>query len=860
MTPPKRQSPIDTLLEHSSWVNRLAHALVGPDRAPDLTQDVWVSALRRPPEDQSNLRGWLRQVLVRGAHKTRRGDRRRHHREARAASAEVIDDPTERFSTHRDLIDHIGQLDDPWRRTILWRYFDELSLKEIAQREGVPVSTVNTRLRKAKELLRERLDGAHGGDRQAWMVALMPLARDWAPLAPLTPVALTGIGAPLLLMKLPQVIALVVAASVAAYFILPSDDVEPISPESLVQEDAIHAGDLKPLETPIAAKPSGLESERNQVTEAAPEPAVEAAEEEALGNLVGRVIDAEGKAMPNLEVWFAKDGDERLLGTSDANGEFPVDPERDIGLIEVRDEAYGNALSCRLPRGTRSGPTLVVARWIEIGGSVRNEAGEYIENAQLVLVQPNTLRALTGDIHGSSVSFEPRSRTDELGGYHFPQALAVEGASMLVQAHGYQDLEAEVPTHSTTSFEMTLQRLGEEQDSVIGQVVDGSGNGVSEAWVSLGFLSVQTDNEGNFQINTKQVTSGSKYERLIAVKAGHQPALLERPKNPTTEEAEPWPDFVELQLGDEPLEMRGRVVDATGAPIPGWKVWISDPTFFSSIDQTGVMVEGLAAGLPDTDDDEETPSRTWPWVATDEQGRFVLKGLLAKDYELRVHHEASMLLVKAGTYAAGDSNIEIVVDLDAVYGPVEGQVTDTSGTPIEGATVKASVLTYHAPHGEGGMLTWASDLPAATTDAKGRYRFERLPLLGVNFRVKHPDILPEELWLERGENGKPIGHEDWDEVDVQCESQFHVQVEISPSSAAKGSLQIQDADGERVLIQVFSATGYMTTHNYRFDSIKTEVLSISGKGAEIVLYDSESNEVARQSLNLVFGELNEVRF
>jgi hypothetical protein len=72
-------------------------------------------------------------------------------------------------------------LEEPYRETVLLRYFENLPPRAIARRLAVPVETVRTRLKRALETLRARLDRDYGA-RGAWSLALVPFAR--APLSP----------------------------------------------------------------------------------------------------------------------------------------------------------------------------------------------------------------------------------------------------------------------------------------------------------------------------------------------------------------------------------------------------------------------------------------------------------------------------------------------------------------------------------------------------------------------------------------------------------------------------------------------------------------------------------------------------
>ena len=55
---------IAELSSHADWVRALARELVRDEhRAEDVVQETWVAALRRPPRDDSNVRGWLATVV-----------------------------------------------------------------------------------------------------------------------------------------------------------------------------------------------------------------------------------------------------------------------------------------------------------------------------------------------------------------------------------------------------------------------------------------------------------------------------------------------------------------------------------------------------------------------------------------------------------------------------------------------------------------------------------------------------------------------------------------------------------------------------------------------------------------------------
>ncbi len=166
------------LLEHLDWVRRLARSLVAdPNAADDLVQDTWIAFKQHPPRT-THLRAWLAQVTRNAARQLRRREARRSSQEPKAARAEEVPSSLEllaKVSTQRRVVELVLGLDEPYCQTVLLRYFEDLSPATIAERTGVSLPAVRTRLRRALEILRERLDRAHGGDGRSWLAALVPL-------------------------------------------------------------------------------------------------------------------------------------------------------------------------------------------------------------------------------------------------------------------------------------------------------------------------------------------------------------------------------------------------------------------------------------------------------------------------------------------------------------------------------------------------------------------------------------------------------------------------------------------------------------------------------------------------------------
>ena len=174
---------LEDLLDHQDWLRRLSRHLVGESGADDLVQETWLAALRaRSSSPSSRPRAWLATVARNTAINVGRGDRRRRRRESACAPGDDVPSTEELVSAtsiQREIVRQVHRLDEPYRTTVLLRYFRGMRSREIAAHQGVAVGTVDSRLRRAIALLRGRMDESSGG-REVWTMALAPLGRGSA--------------------------------------------------------------------------------------------------------------------------------------------------------------------------------------------------------------------------------------------------------------------------------------------------------------------------------------------------------------------------------------------------------------------------------------------------------------------------------------------------------------------------------------------------------------------------------------------------------------------------------------------------------------------------------------------------------
>ena len=170
----------DDLAGETRRLRRLARRLLfDRGQADDVVQEAWLAALRRAPDANAGGRGWLAGAVRRLARNRNRAELRLRHRERAAARGENVppaEPALDRLEVVRSLVDAVAALDEPYRETVLLRFFDDLAPREIARRQRVPVETVRTRLKRGLERLRARLDARHGSAREEFLAALAPLA------------------------------------------------------------------------------------------------------------------------------------------------------------------------------------------------------------------------------------------------------------------------------------------------------------------------------------------------------------------------------------------------------------------------------------------------------------------------------------------------------------------------------------------------------------------------------------------------------------------------------------------------------------------------------------------------------------
>lgn len=170
----------EEFLAHSDFIHRLAHRLVSDEnRAADITQQTWLAAMLHPSVGKRALPSWLARVATNFARRFHQLERRCSDREEVFAAPEKTlstVEIVERAEVRHRLVEAVFDLHEPYRSTILLRFYENLPPREIAKKYRLPVETVKTRLKRGLSKIRDSLDASHGNDRKNWLSALVPLA------------------------------------------------------------------------------------------------------------------------------------------------------------------------------------------------------------------------------------------------------------------------------------------------------------------------------------------------------------------------------------------------------------------------------------------------------------------------------------------------------------------------------------------------------------------------------------------------------------------------------------------------------------------------------------------------------------
>lgn len=152
--------PIRILIdEYQSHLYRIAFNICkNKEDAEDIVQDTFVQyhIVNKEYDDESHIRAWLMRVTINKSRNTLRSFWRRH-RQSLESYMEELNFPD---SQSEELFEAVMKLPEKLRTVIHLFYYEDYSIKEIADILKLSESNVKTRLTRGRAMLKEQLKEA----------------------------------------------------------------------------------------------------------------------------------------------------------------------------------------------------------------------------------------------------------------------------------------------------------------------------------------------------------------------------------------------------------------------------------------------------------------------------------------------------------------------------------------------------------------------------------------------------------------------------------------------------------------------------------------------------------------------------
>lgn len=736
--------PPASLLEHTGWLRALARSLVADAHlAEDLTQETLARALRAAPPRLRAPRAWMGRVLgnlVR-QHRRRPGpeplDAAAGYGTESLREAPSTADLVEQAEAQRLLVDAVLDLKEPHRGTLLQRYFEGLTVEEIAAREGLAVPGARSRLKRAHGELRRRLESK---ELRPWHLALTPLLGT--PRASVAAAVTPTLGLITMLAKTSAAIVV----GLFALWIWSSFDAE-----GEVGSDPSPAIESSPdpdeLASPSGNGSEGLDGDRRPLDPGAnPGDADSTPPQEVASDapLHGRVLDPGGNPVPDAEVGLGKLGDFSAAERGEPTARWRMTRTREEGRFEFEDlphgltgiiaRAEGFAASAERSLEVVEGVPQEIDLTLRVGatltGAVYTGEGTPVpdRDVRLMLQDARHVHYVTTDAEGTFRSEHMVPGTWNLATFPTREEIEARGLDPRTNVSGLFELEQmnlELVDGEERHVEVGLPSSTEVQ--VRGQVLrDGLGARAFMQWIPEGedamnrAKMLSTGDDGRFEVTVE--SAGTFLVRAMLMGNGKDDGVAEVDLDITDD-----PDPIEIHVPTAWIE--GWVLDGEGSPVADIPVeleWVRVPRPRSPF----AVVQDKAR--------------------TDEEGHYLFGGLPDGEYSVIVTGTAPggsgpewSLQRRDGVHIV-DGECEEDVDFSLVPGQrVTGRILGTDGLPVPYAAVVAF-------DGSGQALNPSSE---RISDEDGRFETDPLAEGTYTLLALHRDrISPFSDPIEVGED------------------------------------------------------------------------------------------------------------
>ncbi len=439
----------------------------------------------------------------------------------------------------------------------------------------------------------------------------------------------------------------------------------------------------------------------------------------------GRVVDVAGQPLPELALGVR--GDERdppPSARSGADGRFSLLVESLPCEVEVVEPGWAT-VRCGTADLAPPGAELVVvaARALALEGLVVDPDGNPLAGA-----------ALVARFAPESSEFFARSASD--GRFLFECLPALPSVRLRTALADWRTDERTLELPPAGPLRIVLSQEPASGPVLEGSVVHPDGTPAPGALVVLGLARTRAGAAGHFRLRCGWCTAATP---LVASAQGFQPAILAG-YGARVDPLAPTLPPERLQLPGPELALAGRVVDAGGAALKGWRVRLEDPTPCDPGGSSPELVESSSGGRAE--------------VRTDAHGEFRLGGLAARSYTLlawgRDHDSRCDLVVRSEPVPAGTQDVLLRVDSGAPGRVLRGRVLDENGAAVVDALVGLGRVAPQPGVGEHAL----QGRLRSRSDADGRFELLGAPP-GVLYLVAvRQGFLPQRIEL------RPADHSD----------------------------------------------------------------------------------------------------
>ncbi len=872
-------SRIEDQIASVAWLRRLAVAIVhDTDVAEDIAQDALLAAHRGRANAVHREPGWFARVVRNLAFTRLRRDARRTDRERIAGRSEAGEEPAAalvRLEVQEELLRAVRNLSEPYRSTVLLRWFDGLDATEVARRMNVPLRTVHTRTTRALALLRDDLDRRSHGDRSRWMSACLPFVASSKTLPWIVLMKTNLKSAVVVVLVLLSFASLLILSRTSSKAAPTTDPRVTLSPASTASQS----------EATVASSEPRVE---RTALGSAPEAKDEAAEGVIARSVAGRVIDASGEPLALVHLKYvaldAHDSANGALATTDATGRFEIRAAAEGGSIvaadknwitlfephtSVPDPADGYVLVLATHQRVRGvvmsakhEPIAHASVWMRLGGATvgMENAGSkidprsepnWLENGEWETPADSAEHASSRlERFGDFGSFDTlrsgldlpldrsvariwKTRTDDRGRFEFVDAPRVASARLLVRAAGF------VPRIFPLGADrdgvvVDLEATPAEPVTLDGRVVDSEGKPVGDATVIWGERMWRSDGEGRFAC---ELRAEVKSRSMIVTKPGCKPCSTMARGEPGLRSA--WPQPLVIRLEKEPLAaIRGVVVNASKQPLRGIILMVLDPITVAELRRS--VGESPSEEVVSYGADFSSTART------DADGKFVLTCALPRAFRIRVLNSGTLECLTTDPIVPGGPEIVLQLGVTTRTGVVRGQIVDPRGVPIAGAKVHPQLLL---PGSERGSRACVADT-GTKTDDEGRFELQDVSLevreLAIQVREDGPGVTRD---IDRSSAAN---------VRIVVGRLGHLCVRIESKELDADNVAVLDQDGR--VLQLGVSRGDSAW--YGDDSMpllqrRSEPILVPEDGSTLVLR-SGNREVARKSIHVLPDVVNTI--